>query len=82
MALWTYSLVVFWYAKWMCGRTELPFRTAPWCTTKIARSFADMLATLRRESWTVWISDQAGADRLDQKHLAPLLELAAYAAGP
>lgn len=81
MALWAYSLVVFWYAKWMSGRSELPFRVAPWYTTKTAPSFADMLATLRRESWTIWISDQARSNRLDQKHLAPLLEFAAYAAG-
>jgi hypothetical protein len=82
MALWSYSLVVFWYAQWMRGRTKLPFRTSPWYTTKTAPSFADMLATLRRQSWAIWISDHASRDRLDQKHLAPLLEFAAYAAGP
>jgi len=38
-----------------------------------------MLATLRRESWTLWINDQAGADRIEQKDLEPLLDAVGYA---
>jgi len=37
-----------------------------------------MLAALRRESWTRWLSDQATNDRLDQKDLAPLLDAVGY----
>jgi hypothetical protein len=37
-----------------------------------------MLATLRRESWALWISDQASHGRLDQKNLAPLLDAVGY----
>lgn len=79
MALWTYSLVILWYATWSARRTRLPMRLAPWYRTKTAPSFSDMLATLRRQSWTLWISDQAGRDRLDQKHLEPLLDAVGYA---
>lgn len=77
MALWTYSLVVYWYAWWSSRRRRLPFRLDPWNRKKQNPTFADMLATLRREGWTVWISDQAGKGRLDQKHLGPLLDVAA-----
>lgn len=78
MALWTYSLVIIWYRQWSKRRKHLPFREAPWYTTKTMPSFADMLATLRRESWTLWISDQAANDHLDQKHLAPMLDVVGY----
>lgn len=79
MALWAYSLVVYWYAQWSKRRVLLPIRLAPWYTRKTTPSFADMLATLRRDCWTFWISDQAGKGRLDQKSLAPLLDAAGYA---
>ena len=78
MALWSYSLVIYWYAKWSRGRRELPFRLDPWNRTKKNPTFADMLATLRRESWTVWVSDRAVKGRFDRKYLEPLLEIAAY----
>jgi hypothetical protein len=78
MALWTYSLVVHWYLTWSQRRTRLPFRLAPWYGNKTVPSFSDMLATLRRHSWSVWISDLALHDRLDQKHLSPLLDAAGY----
>lgn len=78
IALWTYSLVVFWYGRWARRRRRLPFREAPWYTTKTTPSFADMFAQLRRQSWTLWISDQAVRGHFDQKHLEPLLDAAAY----
>ena len=78
IALWTYSLVILWYARWSRRRRRLPFREAPWYTTKVSPSFADMLAQLRRHSWTLWISDQAAQGRLDQKGLAPLLDVVGY----
>ena len=78
MALFVYSLVVYWYANRMKMRRSVPVRLAPWYTTKKAPSFSDMLATLRREGWTIWISDQASGDRLDQKDLAPLLDAVGY----
>ena len=78
MALWCYSLVVIWYAQWAKRRKKLPMRTGRWYRDKTAPSFADMLATLRRQCWAVWVSDQADAGRLDQKSLAPLLDLVGY----
>jgi hypothetical protein len=78
MALWIYSLTVVWYARWSRGRARLPTRLAPWYRTKETPSFADMLATLRRSSWTLWLSDQALRERLDQKELEPLLDAVGY----
>ncbi len=78
MALWTYSLTILWYARWARARERLPMRLAPWYTTKTAPSFSDMLATLRRQAWTLWLSDQARQDRLDQKELEPLLDAVGY----
>jgi len=78
MALWAYSLVIVWYADWACRRNVLPVRQARWYRTKKAPSFADMLATLRRQSWTIWVSDQAKRRRIDQNSLAPLLDLVGY----
>lgn len=78
MALWTYSLTILWYARWARPRERLPMRLAPWYTTKTAPSFSDMLATLRRQAWILWLSDQARRERLDQKELEPLLDAVGY----
>jgi len=78
MALWAYSIVVVWYLAWSRRRTTLPMRTGRWYSGKTAPSFADMLATLRQQCWTIWVSDQAQRGRLDQKSLAPLLEVVGY----
>lgn len=78
MALWCYSLVVIWYAQWSRRRKHLPMRSGRWYRDKTAPSFADMLATLRRQCWSVWVCDQAEAGRLDQKSLAPLLDIVGY----
>jgi len=78
MALWCYSLVVIWYAQWAKRRKTLPMRAGRWQRDKTAPSFADMLATLRRQCWSVWVSDRADAGRLDQKSLSPLLEMVGY----
>lgn len=77
MALWAYSLVVYWYAQWSQRRRQLPFRIDPCNRHKKNPTFADMLATLRREGWAVWVSDHAVKGHFDQKHLEPLLDLAA-----
>jgi hypothetical protein len=79
MALWSFSLVIVWYASWAKGRRSLPMRF-PRCLLNITTpSFADMLATLRRESWTLWVSDQAAQGSLDQKDLEPLMDAVGYA---
>ena len=78
MALWCYSLTVIWYAQWSKRRRQLPMRAGRWYRDKTAPSFSDMLATLRRQCWSTWVSDQADAGRLDQKSLAPLLDVVGY----
>lgn len=78
MALWIYSLTIVWYARWSRSRVHLPTRLAPWHRTKKTPSFADMLATLRRSCWTLWLSDHALRERLDQKDLEPLLDAVGY----
>jgi hypothetical protein len=78
MALWAYSIVVLWYLQWSRRRKTLPMRRGRWYRAKVSPSFADMLATVRRECWTIWVSDQAERGRLDQKSLAPLLEVVGY----
>lgn len=78
MALWCYSLTVLWYLQWSKRRTRLPMRAGRWYRDKTAPSFADMLATLRRQCWSEWVSDQADAGRLDQKSLDPLLDAVGY----
>jgi hypothetical protein len=77
MALWAYSLIVYWYIQWSKGRRHLPFRIDPWNQSKNKPTFADMLATLRREGWKVFVSDRAVKGRFDRKYLEPLLEIAA-----
>jgi len=78
MALWAYSLVVIWYANRMRHCTPLPFRRDRWYRAKEAPSFADMLASMRRDCWGLWVSDQAEKGPLDQKSLAPLLDIVGY----
>ena len=78
MALWTYSLLIVLYATWAKRRRHLPLRLAPWYRGKKTPSFADMLATLRRQSWTLLLSDQASQNRFDQNSLEPLLDAVGY----
>jgi len=78
MALWCYSLTVIWYVQWSRRRQTLPMRADRWYRDKRAPSFADMLATLRRQCWTLWVSDRASVGPLDQKSLAPLLDVVSY----
>jgi len=49
MAMFLYSLTVVWFATQ--GHKELQFLNRPWYTWKKEPSFADMLTTLRRQSW-------------------------------
>ena len=48
MAMLLYSLVVLWFAEE--GHRRYRAFNRPWYTTKVHASFADMLATLRRET--------------------------------
>jgi len=48
LAMLLYSLVVLWYAE--SGHRHYQPLKSPWYTSKTAPSFADMLATLKRQS--------------------------------
>lgn len=84
MALWAYSLVVLWYAT--IGRHTVAARlpALPWYQSKKAPAFSDMLATLRRVSWsarldtTTAIADRAVATRSIQKPLDAVLDAVGY----
>jgi len=76
MALWCYSLVVYWYLT--VGESLSPMvRAMPWYTKK-APAFSDMLAALRRESWRSRIVDRADRMGPISNELAPLIEAVSY----
>jgi hypothetical protein len=80
MALWLYSLVVLWYLD--CGKRLRAARgpILPWHRDKTAPAFSDMLATLRRASWSERLLDPGGNRSTIRKHLEPLLDYLATAA--
>lgn len=62
VALWSYSLVVVWYiTAGMHGRFAAP-PARPWYVSTKVPSFSDMLASLRRASWTVRLNESTGID--------------------
>lgn len=79
MALVTYTLVVAWYLTNGHRSRAARLLQMPWYT-KTVPAFSDMLATLRRESWSQRISVSSASPRARQKSLAPLLQAVGYAA--
>jgi hypothetical protein len=78
MALWCYSLVVSWY---LLGGHKTPgaaIRILPWYTSKKAPAFSDMLAALRRETWSRRILDRAGTKRSINNSVRPLIDAVGY----
>lgn len=73
-ALWMYSLVILWYLdigqKLRCARMKV----MPWYRDKSAPAFSDMLATLRRASWSQRLFDPRGNHSTSRKILGPLIE--------
>lgn len=78
MALWAYSLIVLWYLKVGHRSRSSNFPSLPWYSGKKAPSFADMLASLRRDSWRRRVLDLPSNRRRDRKSLLALLDIAAY----
>ena len=74
MALWAYSLVVLWY---LASGQQLPIArrssALPWYS-KTGLTFSDMLATLRRASWTQGLFDPRGNETTIRKRLGPLFD--------
>lgn len=79
MALVTYTLVVSWYLTVGRASRAALLLDLPWYA-KAVPSFSDMLATLRRETWSQRLSRTSTSPRTQQKSLAPLLHAVAYAA--
>lgn len=77
MALVLYSLVVLWFHQE--GHHHVRFPDRPWYRHKREPSFADLLTTLRRESWREQIRGLPLPRRLVEKHLAPILEFLSLA---
>jgi SRSO17 transposase len=78
MALWAYSLIVLWYLKVGHRSRSSHCPSLPWYSGKKVPSFADMLATLRRESWRRRVLVLPSNRRRDRKSLLALLDIAAY----
>ena len=72
MALVLYSLIVVWFHQ--VGHHHLQFPDRPWYRRKEEPSFADMLTTLRRQSWQDKIHTLPLKSRVAKKVLAQLVE--------
>ena len=79
MALWSYSLVVYWYLTVGQNTRGAMLNLLPWYTSKKVPAFSDMLAALRRETWRRRILDRATSRRAIQKSVEPLLDAVGYA---
>ncbi len=84
MALWSYSLVVLWYVTVGQHTRAAMLPALPWYHSKKTPAFPDMLATLRRVSWTARLGgcaailDRAENMRSDQKSLAAMIDAVGY----
>ena len=80
MALFAYSLVVLWYTR-VGHRTRFAKQPRmPWYTSKPTVTFSDMLATIRRASWSQGLLDpHANAADL-RKRIRPLVDYVSSAA--
>jgi hypothetical protein len=77
MALVLYSLIVLWFHRE--GHRSLQFPDRPWYPRKREPSFADLLTTLRHESWREKIRTLPWVGRRVEKHLAPIVEFLSLA---
>jgi hypothetical protein len=78
IALLLYSLIVLWFE----GTGHIAYRppTRPWYRTKVRPSFADMLATLKRESLRDVVSAKLGGAQPSQNLLDLVFAAASIAA--
>lgn len=77
MALVLYSLIIVWFHQ--TGHHSLQFPDRPWYQKKEEPSFADMLTTLRRQSWTEKFSPVLRKSALAKKYLTQIIEFLALA---
>src|SRR5690606_39789745 len=71
LALVSYSLAVLWYVLHGQRSRAARLPTMPWYTHKAGVTFSDMLATLRRASWSRRLFDPASSPRELRKRLQP-----------
>jgi SRSO17 transposase len=77
MALVLYSLIVLWFHRE--GHRQVQFPDRPWYVRKCEPSFADLLTTLRRESWWENIRRLPRRGRLVEKDFASIIEFVSLA---
>lgn len=80
LALIGYSLTVLWYVQYGQRNRAARLPLMPWYTHKVGTTFSDMLATLRRASWSERLLDPASSTRDLQKRLRPFVDYVASAA--
>jgi hypothetical protein len=80
MALWAYTLVVLWYVEAGQRLREARLPVLPWYDRKTAPAFSDMLATLRRASWTARIFDPGANAATLRKRIRPFVDYVSAAA--
>jgi hypothetical protein len=77
MALVLYTLIVVWFHQ--VGHRLLRFPDRSWYPQKEEPSFADMLTTLRRQSWTEHFSRVLRKSGLAKKYLTQIIEFLSLA---
>jgi hypothetical protein len=77
MAMLLYSLTVLWYQEH--GQQHVQFPNRPWYRRKREPSFADMLTTLRRKTWTDGISTMPLDSGVCENSVEQLIYLATLA---
>ena len=80
MALIAYSLVVFWYARTGHRARAARIPSLPWYLHKPAVTFSDMLATVRRASWSEKLFDPGANAANLRKRIRPLVDYVSAAA--
>jgi hypothetical protein len=73
-ALWMYTFVALWYFTTGQRLRAARHLSMPWYRTKTTPAFSDMLATLRRASWSERLFDPRGNHSTSRKLLLPLLD--------
>jgi hypothetical protein len=75
-----YSFVVLWYLGTGQKLRHARMTVMPWYRDKCTPAFSDMLATLRRASWSERLFDPRGNHSTARKILDPLIDHLSVAA--
>jgi hypothetical protein len=78
MSLWLYALIVIWYIRVGQHTRSARLPRLPWYTSKRTPAFSDMIATLRRETWSVRVLDRARSTGATQKEVDSLIRSVGY----